>query len=53
MQEKPSITREAPPRGARPGNRTLTIHDSGYGFYERERGDSHGPGSGAKFALGL
>ena len=34
-------------------NRTLTIHNSGYGFYKRERGDSHGPGSGAKFTLGL
>ena len=43
---------EAMRRGGR-GNRTLTIHNSGYRFYERERGDSHGPGSGAKFALGL
>ncbi len=48
--QRPEIAAAGRAAGA---NRTLTIHNSGYGFYERERGDSHGPGSGAKFALGL
>ena len=48
--QRPEIAAAGRVAGA---NRTLTIHDSGYGFYKRERGDSHGPGSGAKFTLGL
>ena len=48
--QRPEIAAAGRAAGA---NRTLTIHDSGYGFYKRERGDSHGPGSGAKFTLGL
>lgn len=48
--QRPEIAAAGRAAGA---NRTLTIHNSGYGFYKRERGDSHGPGSGAKFALGL
>ena len=50
IHQRPEIAAAGRAAGA---NRTLTIHDSGYRFYERERGDSHGPGSGAKFTLGL
>ena len=48
--QRPEIAAAGRAAGA---NRTLTIHNSGYRFYKRERGDSHGPGSGAKFTLGL
>lgn len=50
IHQRPEIAAAGRAAGA---NRTLTIHNSGYRFYERERGDSHGPGSGAKFTLGL
>ena len=50
IHQRPEIAAAGRAAGA---NRTLTIHNSGYRFYKRERGDSQVPGSGAKFDLGL